>query len=63
MPRNIVLCCDGTGNDFDDPNTDSNVVKLYQTLIINSDQLGYYHPGVGTMGAPNRVAVWKRRGR
>jgi uncharacterized protein (DUF2235 family) len=53
MPRNIVLCCDGTGNDFDDPNTDSNVVKLYQTLIINSDQLGYYHPGVGTMGAPN----------
>lgn len=53
MSKNIVLCCDGTGNGFDNPNNDSNVVKLYNTLVIGSDQIAYYHPGVGTMGAPN----------
>jgi uncharacterized protein (DUF2235 family) len=52
MPKNIVVCCDGTGNDFDDPSTDSNVVKLYETLAINDAQVAYYHPGVGTMGSP-----------
>jgi uncharacterized protein (DUF2235 family) len=58
MPKNIVICCDGTGNEFGDHN--SNVVKLYSTLIIDGTrQVGYYHPGVGTMGAPtatNRVS-------
>lgn len=53
MSKNIVICCDGTGNDFDEPETDSNVVKLYNTLVINSAQIAYYHPGVGTMGSPN----------
>ncbi|WP_158751107.1 DUF2235 domain-containing protein [Acidobacterium sp. S8] len=52
MSKNIVLCCDGTGNDFHDPSTNSNVVKLYGTLKINQEQFGYYHPGVGTMGSP-----------
>src|SRR5580698_11262297 len=52
MPKNIVVCCDGTGNEFGDHN--SNVVKLYSTLIIDGKtQVGYYHPGVGTMGAPS----------
>ena len=51
MSKNIVICCDGTGNQFGDNN--SNVVKLYGTLIIDGTlQVGYYHPGVGTMGAP-----------
>ena len=51
MPKNIVICCDGTGNEFSDHN--SNVVKLYSTLVIDGKtQIGYYHPGVGTMGAP-----------
>jgi uncharacterized protein (DUF2235 family) len=51
MPKNIVICCDGTGNEFGDYN--SNVVKLYSTLLIDGrTQIGYYHPGVGTMGAP-----------
>jgi len=35
MPKNIVIC-DGTGNEFGDHN--SNVVKLYGTLIIDSKQ-------------------------
>ena len=51
MAKNIVICCDGTGNEFGGDNN-SNVVKLYRTLIINSAQRGYYHPGVGTMGDP-----------
>jgi uncharacterized protein (DUF2235 family) len=52
VAKNIVLCCDGTGNEFGDRN--SNVVKLYSTLVIDSErQVGYYHPGVGTMGAPS----------
>lgn len=50
--KNIVICCDGTGNQFNDCN--SNVVKLYTALVINNEQVGYYHPGVGTMGAPDR---------
>lgn len=58
MPKNIVICCDGTGNEFGDHN--SNVVKLYGTLVVDgSRQVAYYHPGVGTMGAPtarNRIS-------
>jgi uncharacterized protein (DUF2235 family) len=57
--KNIVVCCDGTGNQFADANSgdpaqsaNSNVVKLYTALTINNEQVGYYHPGVGTMGAP-----------
>ena len=51
MPKNIVVCCDGTGNEFGDSN--SNVVKLASTLVIDEHQVSYYHPGVGTMGSPN----------
>jgi uncharacterized protein (DUF2235 family) len=61
MGKNIVICCDGTGNDFDQPEQDSNVVKLYNTLHIGPEQIAYYHPGVGTMGSPNastRIAKW-----
>lgn len=53
MAKNIVICCDGTGNGFDQPETDSNVVKLYNTLHIDPTQIAYYHPGVGTLGSPN----------
>jgi uncharacterized protein (DUF2235 family) len=61
MGKNIVVCCDGTGNEFGDKN--SNVVKLYQTLVQDdARQACYYHPGVGTEGSPtsrNRLeALW-----
>lgn len=62
MPKNIVICCDGTGNQFGEQN--SNVVKLYKTLICNANQVAYYHPGVGTMGARNALTqigkLWTR---
>jgi uncharacterized protein (DUF2235 family) len=61
MSKNIVICCDGTGNDFDEPQRDSNVVKLYNTLIIGNAQIAYYHPGVGTMGSPNAQGPLAKR--
>jgi len=60
VPKNIVICCDGTGNSFDRPDTDSNVAKLYSCLAIDRDQRGYYHPGVGTMGAPRSRTLIER---
>ena len=55
MPRNIVVCCDGTGNQYGSAN--SNVVKLYWTLSAEDEQAAYYHPGVGTMGARNALSA------
>src|ERR1700674_199407 len=60
MPKNIVICCDGTGNEFN-PQSNSNVVKLCSTLVINRDQASYYHPGVGTMGAPTADSWWGKQ--
>ncbi|HXO30228.1 MAG TPA: DUF2235 domain-containing protein [Thermoanaerobaculia bacterium] len=54
MPKSIVICCDGTGNEFSDQN--SNVVKLYQMLVLDPTQVAYYHPGVGTMGARSALS-------
>ena len=52
MSKKIVICCDGTGNSFDNATEESNVVKFYSALSLDSGQIGYYHPGVGTMGDP-----------
>jgi uncharacterized protein (DUF2235 family) len=48
MPKDIVICCDGTGNEIN--NTISNVLKLYRVLEKDEGQRVYYHPGVGTIG-------------
>ena len=51
MPKNVVLCCDGTANEFAQDRT--NVVKLYFTLDPDpARQVTYYHPGLGTMEPP-----------
>lgn len=55
MAKNLVVCCDGTGNQFGESN--SNVVKLYRTLVRDSTQIAYYHPGVGTMGSRNALSA------
>ena len=62
MPKTIVICCDGTGNQFGKQN--SNVVNLYKALISDTAQIAYYHPGVGTIGARaalTGVAQWWTR--
>ena len=60
MGKNIVICCDGTGNEFGDRN--SNVVKLFATLVLDPrTQVAYYDPGIGTMGANNaltKIGKW-----
>jgi uncharacterized protein (DUF2235 family) len=53
--RNIVVCCDGTGNQYGTEN--SNVVKLYWTLSDAQKQAAYYHPGIGTMGSRNALTA------
>jgi uncharacterized protein (DUF2235 family) len=48
MPKNIVICCDGTSNAFDGDRT--NVSRLYQCAArATGAQVTYYDPGVGTM--------------
>jgi uncharacterized protein (DUF2235 family) len=46
MGKNIVVCSDGTGNQYGKNNT--NVVKAFEVLIKHDDQLVCYEPGVGT---------------
>jgi uncharacterized protein (DUF2235 family) len=55
MPRNVVLCCDGTSNQPADDMT--NVVKLYFALDTSdsTQQIAYYHPGLGTMEPPGAL--------
>ena len=60
MSKNIVICCDGTSNEYNYART--NVVGLYSTLVNDPTlQVTYYHPGLGTMAAPGaltRLSKW-----
>jgi uncharacterized protein (DUF2235 family) len=53
--RNIIICCDGTGNEISE--NISNVLKLYRCLRktekTSPRQLVYYDPGVGTLERPD----------
>lgn len=51
MSKNIVICLDGTGNQFNEDN--SNVVKLFRVVIRNASQVAYYDAGVGTLADPD----------
>ncbi|GAB3788868.1 T6SS phospholipase effector Tle1-like catalytic domain-containing protein [Dyella agri] len=61
MPKNIVICCDGTGNQID--NTISNVLKLYRILEKGDRQRVYYSPGIGTIGQQNAWQRFKQKAR
>jgi len=54
--RNLILCFDGTANQFDGDNT--NVVKFYSLLKKDSaeEQICYYQPGIGTYFQPGVVS-------
>ena len=48
MNKNIVICCDGTGDQFSENNT--NIVEIYRLVENNIEpQIAYYDPGVGTL--------------
>ena len=53
MPRNLVICCDGTNNSLDSPLT--NVAHLSALADIGdaARQLAYYDAGVGVEAHPN----------
>jgi len=59
MPKNIVICCDGTGNEIED--NLSNVLKLFRVLQRNTKQLIYYHPGVGTISSSSSWSRFKNK--
>ncbi len=52
MPKNIVLCLDGTGNQLKDSGN-TNIVKLYAMLDLSDParQVAFYDPGIGTFSA------------
>jgi len=51
MEKNIVICCDGTGQKLDVQRT--NVFRLFSVLDRSDPnaQIVYYEPGVGTIPA------------
>jgi len=60
MPRNLVICCDGTNNQFGPQNT--NVVRLTQVLDCDpAKQRLYYDPGVGTLPEPGALTALGKR--
>lgn len=58
-PKNLVICCDGTGNEISE--NISNVLKLYRCLRKTDKtkprQMVFYDPGVGTVTEPS---TWHR---
>lgn len=59
MGKNIVICCDGTGNEIG--KTISNVLKLYRIIEKSDQQRVFYNPGVGTIGQQNSWQRWKQK--
>ena len=59
MSKNLVICCDGTNNEFGKENT--SVVRLVQTIVRDATrQRLYYDGGVGTLPEPG---AWTRTGK
>ncbi|KAF9872081.1 hypothetical protein CkaCkLH20_10418 [Colletotrichum karsti] len=55
-PRNLILCFDGTGNDFSGTEKDTNVVKLLSMLDRrHEEQYHYYQTGIGTYGVNEKT--------
>ena len=46
--KNIVICCDGTGNEYSADKT--NVVRVCEIAAVGDSQIVFYDPGVGTGG-------------
>lgn len=61
MSKNLVILCDGTGNEIG--GTISNVLKLYRMLPKDDEQRVYYSPGVGTIGYENAWQRFKQQAR
>ena len=52
--KNLVVCCDGTDNEFGENNT--NVVRLLSLALKQDEQqIVFYEPGLGTFPAPGAI--------
>lgn len=58
MGRSIVLCCDGTGQEFEE--NKANSLRLHYCLDNDSGRVSFYDPGVGTFdpGGPDYSRGW-----
>lgn len=54
MPKNIVVCCDGTDNEVATDST--NVLRLFRMLERDQRQVAYYDGGVGTLVDPAAIS-------
>lgn len=59
MSKSIVICCDGTGNEIKE--NQSNVLKFFRTLEKDADQVVYYDPGVGTISDSGAWSMFKTK--
>ena len=60
MERNLIVCFDGTSNQFGA--NDTNVVRLVQALErCDERQIVYYDPGVGTLPEPGLLTAAAQR--
>lgn len=57
--KSIIILCDGTSNEIENERT--NVVRLYGCLKKNDEQIVWYDPGVGTLGASSGVPKYWRK--
>ncbi len=63
LPRQLVICCDGTNNNLTGGLADTNVVKLVQLLaqsVADPARIVFYDPGVGNAGELPGVTVIDR---
>ena len=51
--KNVIICYDGTGNEYSA--NDTNVVKLFQAIVRDQQQVALYDPGVGTFDVLGRT--------
>ncbi|EIM79559.1 uncharacterized protein STEHIDRAFT_69301 [Stereum hirsutum FP-91666 SS1] len=58
-PRNLVVCIDGTSNQFGLKNT--NVIELYRLLAKDENQITFYNSGIGTYATPSWKSLAYRR--
>ncbi|EIM30452.1 DUF2235 domain-containing protein [Microvirga lotononidis] len=57
--KNVVVCCDGTANEFAGNKT--NVLRTYSVIAQSDRQVAAYLPGIGTMEPPGALSDIGRR--
>jgi uncharacterized protein (DUF2235 family) len=59
LPKSIIICCDGTGNEIKE--NQSNILKFYRILQKDSKQIAFYDTGIGTISDSGAWAMVKTK--